>query len=122
MEYYFLCLRVRDNIFNEFLIFRFNEIKTLIIFFMQTQEVLRSKISFLIHSVCLFSPGDTSRAVQAVLNQSVVSVANTLNGEPSAISSSSINIDFLKHDQRSKLITGTSSELNQCRSSSSFDL
>lgn len=50
--------------------------------------------------------GDTSRAVQAVLNNSVVSVANTLNGEPSSISSSSIPIDFLKHDQRSKLLTG----------------
>jgi hypothetical protein len=49
--------------------------------------------------------GDTSRAVQAVLNNSVVSVANTLNGEPSAITSSNIPLDFLKHDQR-KLITG----------------
>lgn len=53
-----------------------------------------------------FCTGDTSRAVQAVLNNSVVSVANTLNGEPSSISSSSLPIDFLKHDQR-KLITGT---------------
>lgn len=39
------------------------------------------------------------------MNNSVVSVAGTLNGEPSSITSSSLPIDFLKPDQR-KLITG----------------
>lgn len=62
----------------------------------------------LILNVFEFAAVDPSRAVQAVLSNSV-SISSTLNGEPSsstAMASSSLPIDnFLKPDQR-KLFAG----------------